>query len=75
MVQVFVTTELLSNELRAATSDEAAACRDDTRKILNLAGGRRNRRIEQPTAGGTRPWQAVLAEGDRDGTSISERRC
>ena len=39
MVQVFVTTELLSNELRAATSDEAAACRDDTRK--NLGFGRR----------------------------------
>ena len=30
MVQVFVTTELLSDESRAATSDEAAARRDET---------------------------------------------
>ena len=34
-----MTTELLSNELRAETSDEAVACGDDTRE--NLGFGRR----------------------------------
>ena len=56
MVQVFVTTELLSDEPRAsssgeAASGEAAARRDDTRESLQF--GKRmekSARIGQPTA-------------------------
>ena len=36
MVQVFVTTELLSDEPRASSSGEAAARRDDTRGSLGI---------------------------------------
>jgi len=36
MVQVFVTTELLSDEPRASSSGEAAARRDDTRESLQF---------------------------------------
>ena len=72
-----MTTELLSNELRAATSDEAAACRDDTRK--NLGFGRQAEESANRTANSRRGSAlagcAVVAEGDRDGTSISERWC
>ena len=64
MVLVFMMTELLSDQSRAAK----------LREVVNLAGGRRSRRTGQPTAGGAWPRQAVVAEGDQDGTSISDRR-
>jgi len=38
MVQVFATTELLSDESRAATGGEAAARRDDTLGSLGFGG-------------------------------------
>ena len=38
MVQVFATTELLSDESRAATGGEAAAHRDDTLGSLGFGG-------------------------------------
>jgi hypothetical protein len=54
MVQVFVTTELLSDESRAATSDEAAARRDETlaRKfsIWQADGGVGKSDSQQPVA-------------------------
>ena len=81
MVQVFVTTELLSDEPRAsssgeAASGEAAARRDDTRESLQFGKWmEKSARIGQPTACGARPRQTMVAEGDQDGTSISERWC
>ena len=73
MVQVFATTELLSDESRAATGGEAAARRDDTRGSLGIGMRAEESQIGLPTAGGARPQQAMVAEGDRDGTSILER--
>ena len=76
MVQVFVTTELLSDEPRASSSGEAAARHDDAQESLQF--GKRTEesaRIGQPTACGARPRQTMVAEGDQDGTSISERWC
>ena len=73
MVQVFATTELLSDESRAATGGEAAARRDDTLGSLGFGGrgGVGESDSQQPAALGL----SKLDEGDRDGTSISERRC
>jgi hypothetical protein len=76
MVQVFVTTELLSDEPRASSSGEAAAHHDDTRESLQF--GKRTEesaRIEQPTACGARPRQTMVVEEDQDGTSILEQLC
>ena len=70
-----VMAELLSNEMRAGTSGGAAARRGGARGSRGLASGWRSRQIGQPIAGGARPQQAVVDEGDRDGTSISERWC
>ena len=47
-----MTTELLSNELRAETSDEAVACGDDTRE--NLGFGRRAEESANRTANSRR---------------------
>ena len=46
-----MTTELLSNELRAETSDEAVACGDDTRENLGFG-----RRAEKSTKQAANSW-------------------
>ena len=53
MVQVFVTTELLSDEPRASSSGEAAARHDDTRESLQFGKRREESResdSQQPAA-------------------------
>ena len=55
------------------TRGGAAAHRGGARGSRGLASGRRSRQIGQPTVDGARPQQAMVAEGDRDGTSILER--
>ena len=62
--------ELLSDETRVATSGGVAG---GARGSRALASGRRSRQIGQPTAGGARHQQTMVAEGDRDGTNILER--
>jgi len=42
---------------------------------LDMTGGLRSQRIGQPTVSGAWPRQAMVAEGDQDRTSISERQC
>ena len=62
--------ELLSDELRVATSGEAAARRGNSLGSLEFGRRAEESAIGQPTAGGAQPRQAVVAEGDRDGTHI-----